>query len=67
MKRKPDLPVLDDETYALIRKYLFGGLSDTENEILQEKIKDLSVLDALQIGFQLKKAAVELFIDTTNH
>lgn len=52
---KPDLPTLDNEACVLLRKYFNDSISPEEKESLQEKIKQLSTLDALKIGFQFKK------------
>lgn len=58
---KPDLPILDNEVYTLLRKYFNGSISAEENESLQEKIKHLSTLDALKISFQFKNQ-YEIFL-----
>ena len=51
---KQQTPTLTDETYALIRRYLFGNLSTEEWNKLEDLLKDINPALLASIITQLK-------------
>ena len=61
-----NLPVLPDETYALIRRYINGDLSKNDLNQLEDQVKDIPVHILAKIIFNAKNTRSAIISESLN-